>query len=224
MLIDFVDSRGVASQRVVTPFRVGGGDPGGPRRHVGGGAAVPAAPDHLGVPDRATEFPTIRAVLERAGSPFVAWRTTGPARSRAPHASGSELLREDFLDRADVIDGGVRALLAQLDLTRTDADHERMIDALMGVSRAADALRALAADDDRRPRTRPRPRWPTTRELGRIGMAAGRQQRARQFRATGREPSSCWRRAGPQAGRSPTARRQLHRRRRPARIRATGGH
>ena len=55
--------------------------------------------------------------------------------------------RDDYLDRADVIDGGVRALLAQLDLTRTDADHERMIDALMGVSRAADALRALAADD-----------------------------------------------------------------------------
>jgi hypothetical protein len=25
VLIDFVDSRGVASQRVVTPFRVGGG-------------------------------------------------------------------------------------------------------------------------------------------------------------------------------------------------------
>jgi len=58
-----------------------------------------------------------------------------------------ELLRDDYLARADVIDGGVRALLAQLDLTRTDADHERMIDALMGVSRAADALRALAAGD-----------------------------------------------------------------------------
>jgi hypothetical protein len=58
-----------------------------------------------------------------------------------------ELLRDDYLDRADVIDSGVRALLAQLDLTRTDADHERMIDALMGVSRAADALRALAAGD-----------------------------------------------------------------------------
>ncbi|HEV7650810.1 MAG TPA: hypothetical protein VGP26_21910 [Actinophytocola sp.] len=58
-----------------------------------------------------------------------------------------ELLRDDYLDRADVIDGGVRALLAQLDLTRTDADHERTIDALMGVSRAADALRALAAGD-----------------------------------------------------------------------------
>ncbi len=57
------------------------------------------------------------------------------------------LLREDFLDRADVIDGGVRALLARLDLTRTDAEHDRMIDALMGVSRAADALRALARND-----------------------------------------------------------------------------
>ena len=57
------------------------------------------------------------------------------------------LLREDFLDRADVIDGGVRALLARLDLTRTDAEHHRTIDALMGVSRAADALRALARND-----------------------------------------------------------------------------
>ena len=57
------------------------------------------------------------------------------------------LLREDFLDRADVIDGGVRALLAELDLSRTDAEHERTIDALMGVSRAADALRALARHD-----------------------------------------------------------------------------
>ena len=57
------------------------------------------------------------------------------------------LLREDLLDRADVIDGGVRALLAELDLSRTDAEHERTIDALMGVSRAADALRALARDD-----------------------------------------------------------------------------
>lgn len=58
-----------------------------------------------------------------------------------------ELLRDDYLDRADVIDGGVRVLLAQLDLTRTDSEHERMIDALMGVSRAADALRALARGD-----------------------------------------------------------------------------
>jgi len=56
-------------------------------------------------------------------------------------------LREDFTDRADVIDGGVRSLLSQMDLTRTDEDHERMIDALMGVSRAADALRALARQD-----------------------------------------------------------------------------
>jgi hypothetical protein len=57
------------------------------------------------------------------------------------------LLREDFLDRADVIDGGVRALLAELDLSRTDEEHERTIDALMGVSRAADALRAMARND-----------------------------------------------------------------------------
>jgi len=57
------------------------------------------------------------------------------------------LMRADFLDRADVIDGGVRKLLAQLDLSRDDDEHERMIDALMGVSRAADALRALARND-----------------------------------------------------------------------------
>ena len=60
-------------------------------------------------------------------------------------------MRADFLERADVIDGGVRKLLARLDL-RHDDDHghderERVIDALMGVCRAADALRALAADD-----------------------------------------------------------------------------
>jgi len=59
----------------------------------------------------------------------------------------TRVLREDFLERADVIDGGVRALLAQLDLTRDDEEHERMLDALMGVSRAADALRALARND-----------------------------------------------------------------------------
>ncbi|MCT2582698.1 hypothetical protein [Actinophytocola gossypii] len=61
------------------------------------------------------------------------------------------LMRADFLDRADVIDGGVRKLLARLDLrTKPDerpGDNERVLDALMGVCRAADALRALAADD-----------------------------------------------------------------------------
>jgi hypothetical protein len=56
-------------------------------------------------------------------------------------------LREDFLERADVMDGGVRAMLGRLDLSRTDEEHERMLDAMMGVSRAADALRALARGD-----------------------------------------------------------------------------
>lgn len=56
-------------------------------------------------------------------------------------------LREDYLDRADVIDGRVRAVLAELDLSRGDRDFERTIDALMAVSRAADALRALARND-----------------------------------------------------------------------------
>jgi hypothetical protein len=53
----------------------------------------------------------------------------------------------DLVARADTIDGGVRALLSRLDLTRTDDEHERLLDALMGVSRAADALRALARGD-----------------------------------------------------------------------------
>lgn len=53
----------------------------------------------------------------------------------------------ELLERADIMDGGVRALLGKLDLTRTDDEHERMLDALMGVSRAADALRALARGD-----------------------------------------------------------------------------
>ena len=53
----------------------------------------------------------------------------------------------ELLERADVIDGGVRAMLARLDLSRTDDEHERMLDALMGVSMAADALRALARGD-----------------------------------------------------------------------------
>ncbi len=55
--------------------------------------------------------------------------------------------RDEFLDRADVIDGGVRGLLAELELHPDDPQHERFIDALMGVSMAADALRALARDD-----------------------------------------------------------------------------
>ncbi len=53
----------------------------------------------------------------------------------------------DLVARADIIDGGVRTLLSRLDLTRTDDELERMLDALMGVSRAADALRALARGD-----------------------------------------------------------------------------
>jgi hypothetical protein len=53
----------------------------------------------------------------------------------------------ELLERADIIDGGVRAMLGRLDLSRTDDEHERMLDALMGVSMAADALRALARGD-----------------------------------------------------------------------------
>jgi hypothetical protein len=53
----------------------------------------------------------------------------------------------DFLERADGIDASVRKLLGMLDLSRTDEDHQRMIDAIMGATRAADALRAFARDD-----------------------------------------------------------------------------
>ena len=55
--------------------------------------------------------------------------------------------RQDFLDRADSIDASVRNLLGELDLTRTDDEHQRMIDAIMGACRAADALRAFARED-----------------------------------------------------------------------------
>ena len=55
--------------------------------------------------------------------------------------------RRDFLDRADSIDASVRNLLGKLDLSRTDDEHERMIDAIMGACRAADALRAFARED-----------------------------------------------------------------------------
>ena len=53
----------------------------------------------------------------------------------------------DFLERADNIDASVRELLELLDLGRTDQEHERMLDAIMGASRAADALRAFARHD-----------------------------------------------------------------------------
>ncbi len=54
---------------------------------------------------------------------------------------------EDFLERANNIDASVRDLLDELDLTRTDEEHHRMLDAIMGASRAADALRAFARED-----------------------------------------------------------------------------
>jgi hypothetical protein len=56
-------------------------------------------------------------------------------------------VRRDFLDRADSIDASVRNLLGKLDLSRTDDEHQRMIDAIMGACRAADALRAFARED-----------------------------------------------------------------------------
>ena|SRR5215510_11906458 len=59
----------------------------------------------------------------------------------------SRLARQDFLDRADSIDTSVGNLLSELDLTRTDDEHQRMIDAIMGACRAADALRAFARED-----------------------------------------------------------------------------
>jgi hypothetical protein len=53
----------------------------------------------------------------------------------------------DFLERADSIDASVQSLLDQLDRTRTDAEYQRILDALMGACRAADALRAFARED-----------------------------------------------------------------------------
>jgi hypothetical protein len=78
----------------------------------------------------------------------------------------------DLVARADIIDGGVRALLSRLDLTRTDDEHERMLDALMGVSRAADALRTLP--DPRVQRARPASSTRTTGEFNRTGPAGRR--------------------------------------------------
>ena len=52
-----------------------------------------------------------------------------------------------FLERADSIDASVVRLLGLLDLSRTDEEHQRMIDAIMGATRAADALRAFARHD-----------------------------------------------------------------------------
>jgi hypothetical protein len=55
--------------------------------------------------------------------------------------------RNDFLARADSIDASVRTLLRELDLSRTGKEHERILDAIMGACRAADALRAFARED-----------------------------------------------------------------------------
>lgn len=57
------------------------------------------------------------------------------------------VVRHDFLERADSLDESVQNLLGELDLSRTDEEHERIIDAIMGVCRAADALRAFARED-----------------------------------------------------------------------------
>jgi len=65
----------------------------------------------------------------------------------ADEESRMRSVRGDFLERADSIDASVRGLLAEMDLTRRDAEHERMLDAIMGASRAADALRAFARED-----------------------------------------------------------------------------
>jgi hypothetical protein len=65
-----------------------------------------------------------------------------------PQADGPmRHVRQDFLARADSIDASVRNLLSELDLTRCDDEHQRMIDAIMGACRAADALRAFARED-----------------------------------------------------------------------------
>jgi hypothetical protein len=73
---------------------------------------------------------------------------TPEERHAAADAEGRmRLVRDDLLERADNIDASVRSLLDELDLTRTDEEHHRMLDAIMGASRAADALRAFARQD-----------------------------------------------------------------------------
>ncbi|HEV8561157.1 MAG TPA: hypothetical protein VGR06_32935 [Actinophytocola sp.] len=69
------------------------------------------------------------------------------ADDQTPEEQQPAAVRRDFLDRADSIDASVRNLLSKLDLSRTDDEHERMIDAIMGACRAADALRAFARED-----------------------------------------------------------------------------
>ncbi|MFL6143159.1 MAG: hypothetical protein ACJ72N_14995 [Labedaea sp.] len=70
----------------------------------------------------------------------------GPAGGE-PAEGQVRFVRQDFLDRADSIDASVRTLLSELDLSRTDDGHQRLIDAIMGACRAADALRAFARED-----------------------------------------------------------------------------
>src|SRR5262245_19489347 len=73
---------------------------------------------------------------------------TPAERHAAADAEGQmRTLCKDFLDRADGIDASVQALLSDLDLTRTDDEHQRILDAIMGACRAADALRAFARED-----------------------------------------------------------------------------
>ncbi len=56
-------------------------------------------------------------------------------------------LRAAVLDRANLVDVRIQAVLDRLDLDRTDAERERVIDAIMGLCLAADAARAYARDD-----------------------------------------------------------------------------
>jgi|SoiMethySBSTD1v2_1073268.scaffolds.fasta_scaffold6498628_1 hypothetical protein len=64
-----------------------------------------------------------------------------------PPGNADRHKRDEFLARADNIDASVRNLLRELDLNRTDSEHERILDAIMGACRAADALRAFARRD-----------------------------------------------------------------------------
>ena len=71
----------------------------------------------------------------------------GWSAGRQPAEGRRRFVRQDFLDRADSIDASVRTLLGELDLSRTDDEYQRLIDAIMGACRAADALRAFARED-----------------------------------------------------------------------------
>jgi hypothetical protein len=56
-------------------------------------------------------------------------------------------LRSILLDRADTVDVRIQALLDRLNLSSSDPEYERVLDAIMGLCLVVDAARAYARDD-----------------------------------------------------------------------------